>query len=63
MAAIAAAMPGVTSPPQALLELKADGVAHMLDVSSEISGFQMPPAFAGLQLVFEAKDERIYRVE
>jgi hypothetical protein len=35
---------------------------HILDVSSTYSGFQVPPNTPGLILVFEDKNQRLYRV-
>lgn len=56
-------VPGVTSSAQALQQLGTLSITHVLDVNSELSGFQVKQPAAGLQLVFEAKDQRIYRVE
>ena len=38
-------------------------VSHVLDVNSEVSPFQVDPHLPGLALIFEAKNQRIYRVE
>jgi hypothetical protein len=37
-------------------------VSHVLDVSSEVSKFQVKPDTAGLTLVFEAADQRVYAI-
>jgi len=38
-------------------------VSHVMDVNSEVSPFQIDPNLPGLALVFEAKNQRIYRIE
>jgi hypothetical protein len=38
-------------------------VSHIFDVRSEVSEFQVRPETVGLSLVFEAKNQRVYRVE
>lgn len=38
-------------------------VSHVLDVDSEVSPFQVKPDTLGLTLVFEAKSQRVYRVD
>ena len=38
-------------------------VTDVLDVRSELSGFQIRPGTTGLTLVFEAENQRIYRVD
>jgi hypothetical protein len=38
------------------------GISHVLDVSSEISGFRVPEGAPGLTLVFSAPKQRVYRV-
>lgn len=38
-------------------------VSHVMDVNSEASSFQVNPDLPGLVLVFEAKNQRIYRVK
>ena len=38
-------------------------VSHVLDVRSELSGFEIRPGTTGLTLVFEALNQRIYRVD
>ena len=37
-------------------------VSHVLDVVSEVSPFQIKPGTPGLALVFEDKNQRVYRV-
>jgi len=37
--------------------------SHILDVNSEVSGFQIEPGMPGLTLVFEAENQRVYRVD
>lgn len=39
------------------------GISHVLDVSSEISGFRVPDGAPGLTLVFAAPRQRVYRVD
>ena len=39
------------------------GVSHILDVDTADSKFQVPDGFPGLVLVFEGRDQRVYRVE
>lgn len=55
-------VPGVANPAQALQMAKALSITHVLDVKSEVADFQVQPD-DGLQLVFEAKDQRVYRVK
>jgi hypothetical protein len=38
-------------------------VTDVLDVRSELSGFQIHPSTMGLTLVFEAENQKIYRVD
>jgi hypothetical protein len=38
-------------------------VSHVLDVDSEVSPFQVKPGTLGLTLVFEAENQRVYRVD
>lgn len=56
-------VPGITNPAQELQRLKTDGITHVLDVNSELSAFQVAPPADELQLVFEAKNQRVYRVK
>jgi len=56
-------VPGVTRPSEALAEMGGLSITHVLDVNSEVAPFQVSQPAAGLQLVFEAKNQRVYRVE
>ncbi len=56
-------VPGVESASQALGVLARLRVTHVLDVNSEIAPFQVRQPTAGLRLVFEARNQRVYRVE
>jgi dolichyl-phosphate-mannose-protein mannosyltransferase len=58
-------LPGEPSSLQAL-ELAREhqlNVSHVMDVNSELSSFQVNPNLPGLVLVFEAENQRIYRVK
>ena len=54
---------GVATPADALAQVGKLHVTHVLDVNSELAPFQVNQAVSGLHLVFEGKDQRIYRVE
>ncbi len=56
-------VPGVTSPAQAIEAVAKLRVTHVLDVNSEVAPFQVRQPAAGLHLVFEAKNQRVYRIE
>jgi hypothetical protein len=56
-------VPGVTTPAEALDGVGKLHVTHVLDVNSEVAPFQVNQPAVGLQLVFEGKDQRVYRVE
>jgi hypothetical protein len=56
-------VPGVTRSSDALEALGRLSITHVLDVNSEVAPFQVLQPAAGLQLVFEAKNQRVYRVE
>jgi len=56
-------VPGVTTPAEAIEAVGKLHITHVLDVNSEVAPFQVPQSSAGLQLVFEGKDQRVYRVE
>jgi hypothetical protein len=56
-------VPGVATPADALAQVGKLHVTHVLDVSSEVAPFQVDQQASGLHLVFEGKDQRIYRVE
>lgn len=53
---------GVKSPQDALAAMRSLSVTHMLDVNSSVAPFQVQESAAGLQLVFEAENQRVYRV-
>lgn len=57
-------LPGASDSSQALAQALAHQlkVSHVLDVHSEFSNFQISPGTPGLALVFETKNQRIYRV-
>ncbi|HET6930759.1 MAG TPA: hypothetical protein VFI45_10605 [Candidatus Acidoferrum sp.] len=54
---------GVTSPQDALAAMGRLSITHVLDVNSEVAPFQVHQPAANLHLVFEAKNQRVYRVE
>jgi hypothetical protein len=56
-------LPGVATPADALAQVGKLHVTHVLDVNSELAPFQVNQAVSGLHLVFEGKDQRVYRVE
>lgn len=53
---------GVKSPQDALAAMRSLSVTHVLDVNSSVAPFQVQESAAGLQLVFEAENQRVYRV-
>jgi hypothetical protein len=56
-------LPGISSPREALSQLSAQHVTHVLDVRTEERDFQVPPGHSeNLVLLFERTDQRIYRV-
>ena len=55
-------LPGIDSSRQVLSEPSERDFTHVLDVRFKEGGFQLPEHPAGLVLVFEARDQRIYRV-
>jgi len=55
-------LPGVLTPIQALQRVGELNVSHVLDVNSEVAGFQIVGTNPMLTLVFESKKERIYKV-
>jgi hypothetical protein len=55
-------VPGVTNVQEALDHLSDLRISHVLDVNSEISGFQVHPNTPGLILVFERPHQRVYSV-
>jgi hypothetical protein len=56
-------VPGVTQPQDALAAMGRLSITHVLDVNSEVAPFQVHQPAANLHLVFEAKNQRVYRVE
>jgi hypothetical protein len=56
-------VPGIVNSSQALAIAKTLRITHVLDVSSELAGFQVKGDDAGLKLVFASENQRIYRVE
>jgi hypothetical protein len=56
-------LPNVRNATEALEHLNELHVSHMLDVHSDVSGFQVPAGRPGLVLAFERPNQRIYRVE
>lgn len=53
---------GVKTPQDALAAMRSLSITHVLDVNSTVAPFQVREPAAGLQLVFEAENQRIYRV-
>lgn len=45
-----------------LKRLPSLGVSHVLDVDSVAGGFQVPRNYPGLELIFTAQNQRVYRV-
>ena len=56
-------LPGVTNPAEAVAAARANLVTHILDVESEVAGFQINQPVHGLRLVFEGKGQRVYLLE
>ena len=56
-------VPGVASPQDAFAVMAKLSITHVLDVNSAGAPFQVSQPAAGLQLVFETKNQRVYRVE
>jgi hypothetical protein len=56
-------LPGIRNAKDALAHPGELHVSHVLDVRSEVSGFQVPANTPGLALVFERPNQRIYLVE
>jgi 4-amino-4-deoxy-L-arabinose transferase-like glycosyltransferase len=56
-------LPDATDVSHVLGRVRELGVSHVLDVTSEISGFRVPANTPGLTLVFAAPNQRIYRAE
>jgi hypothetical protein len=56
-------LPEVRDATQALGEVHELKISHILDVRSSVSDFQVPENMAGAQLVFQAENQRVYRVQ
>jgi hypothetical protein len=56
-------LPGGQNTGLILAQVHQLGISHVLDVQSEISGFQVPADAKGLTLVLDEPNQRIYRVE
>jgi len=56
-------LPEARDATQVLGELGSLKVSHILDVHSDISDFQVPENTPRLKLVFQAKNQRVYRVQ
>jgi hypothetical protein len=56
-------LPEARDATQALGETSKLNVSHVMDVRSSVSGFQVPENMAGVQLVFQAENQRVYRVQ
>src|SRR5208337_3921671 len=56
-------VPGVENSAEALGALGRLRATHVLDVNSEVAPFQVREPAAGLRLVFEAGNQRVYRVD
>jgi len=54
--------PGIDRPQEVLSEPSRWNITHVLDVRFKDGGFQLPEHPEGLVLIFEANDQRIYRV-
>jgi hypothetical protein len=55
-------VPGASTSLEALQEARQLGVTHVLDVVSSVSDFQLKSPPAGLTLVFQSAEQRVYRV-
>jgi 4-amino-4-deoxy-L-arabinose transferase-like glycosyltransferase len=56
-------LPEVQDAMQALREVDTLKVSHIMDVRSNVSDFQVPENMAGLKLVFQTENQRVYRVQ
>ncbi|HXL22051.1 MAG TPA: hypothetical protein VOA78_06280 [Candidatus Dormibacteraeota bacterium] len=56
-------LPGVSTPLEALKAAHELGVSHVLDVNSEVASFQIVGSRAGVTLVLEARNQRVYRID
>ena len=55
-------VPGASTSLEALQEARQLGATHVLDVVSSVSDFQVKSPPAGLTLVFQSAEQRVYRV-
>jgi hypothetical protein len=55
-------LPEAQNSAQVLAELPSLHVTHILDVRSPVGDFQVPPNARDVELVFEAENQRVYRV-
>src|SRR6266404_715327 len=55
-------LPDAANAADVLPRVKELGITHILDVSSTVAPFQVPPSFPGLARVLDLPDQRIYRV-
>jgi hypothetical protein len=55
-------LPGIDRPQEVLSELSKRNITHVLDVKFKDTGFQLSEHPENLVLVFETRDQRIYRV-
>jgi len=56
-------LPEATDAAQVLEEIGDLKVSHILDVHSSVSDFRVPENTPGLRLVFQAENQRVYRVQ
>jgi hypothetical protein len=56
-------LPDATDTNHVLGRVRDLGVSHVLDVTSELSGFRVPANMPGLTMVFAAPNQKIYRVD
>ncbi len=54
---------GVETSTQAVARVRSLGTTHVLDTRFPTGSYQLPESPAGLQLVFEAEDQRVFRVK
>ena len=56
-------LPEVQDAKQALHEVNTLNVSHIMDVRSSAGDFRVPLNMDGLRLVFQAENQRVYRVQ
>jgi hypothetical protein len=56
-------LPDATDANHVLGRVRELGVSHVLDVTSELSGFRVPANAPGLTVVFAAPNQKVYRVD